>query len=129
MTVNVEDIFRQAEPLDEDEAAELTAARKTTAVPAKLVEGFDEQDSERLFVPASALGERRIKTDNGTESAPHNIKSLQTLAGNVRKHARLNDYEVNAEARKREGVLGILFTRETPPYREGVGRPKAEPAE
>ena len=128
MTVDFDTLSQFAEVLDTDEVDELAKARKPSGAPSQYVEWFlNEQGGDSVFLPVEALGERRIK-DNGT--APHDEKSVQTLAGNIRKYARLNEVEVNATARKRAGQLGILFERREPDYSPGRGRkPAAAEAE
>lgn len=129
MTVDFDALDLQAEVLDPDEVDELADARKSSGRPAQLVEWFESQDGAR-FIPADALGERTVKTDNGSHREPHDLNSLQNVAGGVRKYARLNGYEVNAAAKVRQGVLGIALTHEKPTYHEGRGRkPAAAPAE
>jgi hypothetical protein len=128
MTVlNIDDLFSQAEVLDPEEVAELTAARKSTALAAKLVDGFDSRDEQALFVAGDQLGTRRTRDDG---EQPYDLKALQTLAGQARKYAKTVNKVVNAEAkRNREGDLGIAFTK-APPKEHAAGRPaKGSPAD
>ena len=127
--LDLELIEAEAEVLDVDEVSELGTARKSSSAASKLADWFNSQSSAYRFVPATALGQRSTREGGAQE---HNLDSLRNLAGQVRKYARENRLEVEANAKTREGTLGILFERAEPSYQPGRGRPKGsknQPAE
>jgi hypothetical protein len=126
--LDIDAIEAQAEVLDEQDLEELSPVRKSNAVAARLVEWFDQQGSDYRFLPASALGER---TTRGGGSQPYDLDALRGLAGQIRtraRNAKPEPLEVTAEAKERNRVLGLVFTREVP-KRSSAGRPKSTPAD
>jgi hypothetical protein len=130
MTVDIASLWDQAEVLDPDEVAELKPARKSEGgKPGEFVKSFDERGEDSLFLRAEALGERNVRENGTTSTAPHDLKSLQALAGSIRDFARSNGYDVNAKAVNRSGVVGLLFEARTPDPKSTRGpKPQVEAA-
>lgn len=134
MTVtDVDSIWAGARVIEpEDVAARTRPGRTGTgSLAQKFVESFAPRGDTRLFVSVDDLGERNVRVDGSTSTAPYDWKSLQNLARDVRTYARENDYQVNAEALQlRDGTMGIEFRKEQPPEKSTRGpKPKDEAAE
>lgn len=132
MTVtDVDSIWSSATVIDPEDVAARTRPGRTGAgsQAQRFVESFNHRADPKLFLSADVLGERNVRQDGATTTAPHDFKSRQNLARDIRTYARDNGYEVNAEALElRDGTLGIEFRKEQPPEKSTRGPKRKDEA-